>query len=64
MTQLLLNLLSNAVKYTPRQGRVKLEVSEGAGAPTGYTTLAFVVSDTGIGISREFQKKLFEPFER
>ena len=64
MTQLLLNLLSNAVKYTPRQGRVKLEVSEGAGAPTGYTTLAFVVSDTGIGISKEFQKKLFEPFER
>jgi signal transduction histidine kinase/ActR/RegA family two-component response regulator len=64
VTQLLLNLLSNAVKYTPRQGRVKLEVSEGSGAPTGYTTLAFVISDTGIGISKEFQKKLFEPFER
>ena len=64
MTQLLLNLMSNAVKYTPRQGRIKLEVKEGFGAPTGYTTLEFVVSDTGIGISKEFQKRLFEPFER
>lgn len=64
MTQLLLNLMSNAVKYTPRQGRVKLEVKEGFGAPTGYTTLEFVISDTGIGISKEFQKRLFEPFER
>ena len=64
MTQLLLNLMSNAVKYTPRQGRIKLEVKEGFGAPTGYTTLEFVISDTGIGISKEFQKRLFEPFER
>ena len=64
MTQLLLNLMSNAVKYTPKQGRIKLEVKEGFGAPTGYTTLEFVISDTGIGISKEFQKRLFEPFER
>ena len=64
MTQLLLNLMSNAVKYTPKQGRIKLEVKEGFGAPTGYTTLEFVISDTGIGISKEFQKRLFDPFER
>ena len=64
MTQLLLNLMSNAVKYTPKQGRIKLEVKEGFGAPTGYTTLEFVISDTGIGISKEFQKRLFDPLER
>ena len=64
MTQLLLNLLSNAVKYTPRQGRIRLTVSQGLGAPAGYCALEFVISDTGIGMSREFQKKVFQPFER
>ena len=64
MTQLLLNLLSNAVKYTPRQGRIRLTVSQGLGAPAGYAALEFVVSDTGIGMSREFLKRIFDPFER
>ena len=64
VTQLLLNLLSNAVKYTPRQGRVRLSVAEGFGAPMGYFALEFVISDTGIGMSRDFQKHIFEPFER
>ena len=64
MTQLLLNLLSNAVKYTPPQGRIRLEVSRGLDAPSGYSALEFVVSDTGIGMSRDFQKRMFEPFER
>ena len=64
VTQLLLNLLSNAVKYTPKQGRVRLSVAEGIGAPVGYFALEFVISDTGIGMSREFQERIFEPFER
>ncbi|MBQ9034003.1 MAG: response regulator [Lachnospiraceae bacterium] len=64
VTQLLLNLLSNAVKYTPRQGRVRLSLAEGIGAPVGYFALEFVISDTGIGMSKEFQKRIFEPFER
>ena len=64
MTQLLLNILSNAVKYTPKQGRIRFSVSSKTGAPAGYSSLEFVVSDTGIGMSREFQKRIFEPFER
>ena len=64
VTQLLLNLLSNAVKYTPRQGRIRLSAAEGIGAPPGYFALEFVISDTGIGMSRDFQKHIFEPFER
>ncbi len=64
MMQLLLNLLSNAVKYTPPGGRVKLLVSKKPGAPAGYSALSFVISDTGIGMSIEFQKRMFEPFER
>ena len=64
VTQLLLNLLSNAVKYTPKQGRIRLSVAEGIGAPVGYFALEFVISDTGIGMSRDFQQHIFEPFER
>ena len=64
VTQLLLNILSNAVKYTPKQGRIRLSVTEGIGAPQGYFALEFVISDTGIGMSRDFQARMFEPFER
>ena len=56
--------MSNAVKYTPRQGRIRLSAAEGIGAPPGYFALEFVISDTGIGMSRDFQKHIFEPFER
>ena len=56
--QILLNLLENAVKFTPKGGKISLRVREKDG-------LAIIeVHDTGRGISREEQKRLFEPYHR
>ncbi len=60
--QILINLLGNAVKFT-KKGAITLHVSftpDSDSADTG--TLRCAVSDTGIGISEEDQKKLMEPF--
>lgn len=59
--QVLTNLLCNGIKYTP-SGRVTLKV-DGKRDKTGYL-LHFEVQDTGIGIKKEEQHKLFEAFER
>jgi signal transduction histidine kinase len=56
--QILLNLLSNAIKFTPPGGEVRVSASRANGA------LQVAVSDTGVGISREDQTHLFEPFHR
>ncbi len=58
--QVLLNLLSNAVKFT-RQGEVLLRV-ECSGREKASATLRFSVSDTGIGLTKEVQERLFQPF--
>lgn len=63
LKQVLLNLLSNALKFTPGGGRVVLEVGEQRRAGD-LAYLRFAVSDTGIGMSPEFQQKLFLPFEQ
>ncbi|WP_441339189.1 response regulator [Pseudanabaena sp. Chao 1811] len=67
--QVLINLLNNAVKFTPEGGKIALEVtsfyldSQGAiDAPSRQKFLRITVSDTGIGISPENIKKLFQPF--
>ncbi|RZS92409.1 ATP-binding protein [Cuneatibacter caecimuris] len=62
--QILLNLLSNAVKYTPEGGTVSLTAEEKHSGRSGVGCFEFAVEDNGIGISPEFMKKLFEPFER
>ncbi len=64
--QILMNLLSNAIKFTPEKGNVDLTVSEKlhfAGGQ-GVSGLRFIVRDDGIGMSREFQAKMFQPFEQ
>ncbi|MCI8400248.1 MAG: PAS domain S-box protein, partial [Oscillibacter sp.] len=64
LNQVLLNLLSNAVKYTPAGGTISIRVAEKTGAPMGSGRYEFRVKDTGIGMSEEFVRHIFEPFER
>ncbi len=58
LKQILVNLLSNAVKFTPDGGNIGLDIH----AVAENNRLCFSVWDTGIGISREDQEKLFTPF--
>jgi len=64
LNQVLLNLLSNAVKYTPAGGAISLRITEKPGAPAGSACYEFRVRDNGIGMSEEFARHIFEPFER
>ena len=64
LTQILLNILSNAVKYNKNGGTVSLRVRQENKAPKGCATYHFIIRDTGIGISKEFQKHIFENFSR
>ncbi len=63
LNQVLLNLLSNALKFTPSGGSIRLEVRQ-LQKKKGRIRLRFTVSDTGIGMSREFMDRLFTPFEQ
>ena len=64
LNQVLLNFLSNAVKFTPEGGTISVLVIQKESARPGYGSYEFRVKDTGIGMSEEFSKKVFEPFER
>ncbi len=64
INQILLNLLSNAIKFTPAGGSVSLTIKQKYGAPKGYGSYEIRVKDTGLGMSEEFAKHVFEPFER
>jgi len=64
LNQIMLNLLGNAVKFTTPGGRISVQVLEKTGKDEDKAIFEFRVKDTGIGMSEEFQKRLFEPFER
>ena len=64
LNQVLLNLLSNAVKYTKNGGQIIVCIIQKPGFSNGYATYEFHVKDNGIGMSKEFQKHLFEAFTR
>ena len=64
LNQILLNLLSNAIKFTPAGGTVSVRVRQLAGKVRGCGQYEFRIKDNGIGMSQEFAKKIFEPFER
>lgn len=65
ISQVLVNLLSNAVKYTPDGGRIRLRVYGRAERERNdCVRLRLEVEDNGIGMSREYQKLIFEPFSQ
>jgi len=63
LAQVVANLLSNAVKFTPEKGFITLNASF-IGEENGFCTIQISVSDTGIGISSEEQKRLFNSFQQ
>ena len=65
LNQILLNLLGNAVKFTPEGGSIHVSLYEEESAKgEDYICTHLVVKDTGIGMSEEYQKKIFESFSR
>ena len=61
LKQVIINILSNAVKFTDPPGKITLTV-ERTGTFSEQSTLKFIVSDTGVGIDKDFLPRVFEPF--
>ena len=64
LTEVCTNLVSNAVKYTGAGGTIRCDVTQKPGKKEGWCDAVITVADNGIGMSQEFQKHIFEPFER
>lgn len=63
LRQVLINILGNAVKFTPAGGKVRFIVQNVAWFE-GNSTLRFIISDTGIGMSKEYLPKIFDAFSQ
>lgn len=63
LKQILINLLSNAIKFTPEEGSIEFSVSQ-IRKQKSKIYYQFKISDTGIGMSPEFLKKIWNPFEQ
>lgn len=64
LTEVCTNLVSNAVKYTGADGTIRCGITQKPGEKEGWCDTVVTVADNGIGMSQEFQKHIFEPFER
>ncbi len=64
INQILINLLSNSVKYTPENGTIEMRVDELPQVVDNYSRIRFTISDTGLGMSEDFLKVIFDPFTR
>lgn len=62
--QILDNLLSNAFKFTEENGKIRLQVTEQKDSNSKFGKYQIIVEDDGAGMSRDFLKKIFIPFER
>ena len=64
LNQILLNILSNAIKFTPNGGMISFRVVEKPSSYADKAVFEFRIKDNGIGMSKEFQKTIFEAFTR
>lgn len=64
LEQLFMNIMGNAIKYTPDGGKICLSISELPCGNKNMSNYVFCFSDNGMGMSEEFQKHMFEPFQR
>lgn len=62
--QIMQNIMSNAIKFTREKGKISLRMEQAPYDREGYSLYVFRFSDNGIGMSEEFQKVIFQPFER
>ncbi len=62
INQILVNIIKNAVKFTDFGGTIQLEVTEFPATNPDYANLSFIIRDNGIGMSKEFQSRLFTTF--
>lgn len=62
--QILINIFSNAIKYTTSGGKITVDIVETSRIGSDIAEYGIVVSDTGIGMSSDFVKKVGQPFER
>ena len=64
LNQIYINILSNAIKYTEPGGSVNVDLREEESPKSGCVRLTYVVADTGMGMSPEFMKTMYQPFSR
>ena len=64
LNQIYINILSNSIKYTEPGGRVSVDLREETSEKEGCIKLVYIVSDTGIGMSPEFMRRMYQPFSR
>lgn len=58
------NLMSNAVKFTPEKGTIKISARRKQISDSGYARYQFTVADTGVGMTEDFMRKMYDAFER
>ncbi len=64
MRQILLNILGNATKFTSNGGKISIKLKQNPSKKHNHAVYTFLIKDTGIGMSKEFQEHLFETFSQ
>ncbi len=64
MRQILLNILGNATKFTSNGGKISIKIKQSPSRKPDYAVYTFLIKDTGIGMSKDFQEHLFETFSQ